>query len=324
MNRGLCGDIRIAERYEKLVEAMANAGTVVVKKLGGTRAEEMGAHRFLGSPRVTPEGILGSHARATARVEGRRQTCPSLPRRVLVRWPRAQVQRQAVARTTARSLTLCGHKVAEAADEGLPRDSISSHHALPSEMLRQLQPLVLVVRGLARAVELISRVGELFEHQPTDRLAVLEQERDVAGTHLEHGARCRASVRSLPEPRIEKAGVMDAELADRRVDRRHLGGEVGPGRHSAQPAIPGRGFKVIKALWRIFRARLAWQVGRGGFERPTFLERGTGPRASEGGRSHYGRGFNLFKDLRRIFRALVARRGGAMRVQGSLPRHPRA
>ena len=73
MNQGLCGDIRITERYEKLVEAMANAGTVVIKKLGGTRAEEMGAHRFLGSPRVTPEGIFGEAAQRTARAcKGRR------------------------------------------------------------------------------------------------------------------------------------------------------------------------------------------------------------------------------------------------------------
>jgi hypothetical protein len=73
MNRGLCGDIRITRRYEKLVEDMANAGTVVVKKFAGTRAEEMGAHRFLDSPRVTPEGILGEAVQRTARAcKGRR------------------------------------------------------------------------------------------------------------------------------------------------------------------------------------------------------------------------------------------------------------
>jgi hypothetical protein len=73
MNQGLCGDIRITRRYEKLVEDMANAGTVVVKKFSGGRAEEMAAHRFLDSPRVTPEAIFGEAVQRTARAcKGRR------------------------------------------------------------------------------------------------------------------------------------------------------------------------------------------------------------------------------------------------------------
>ena len=73
MNQGLCGDIRITDRYEKLVEDMANAGTVVVEKFCATRAEVMGAHRFLGSPRVTPERIFGEAVQRTARAcKGRR------------------------------------------------------------------------------------------------------------------------------------------------------------------------------------------------------------------------------------------------------------
>jgi len=39
---------------------------VVVEKFCATRAEVMGAHRFLGSPRVTPEGILGEAVQCTA------------------------------------------------------------------------------------------------------------------------------------------------------------------------------------------------------------------------------------------------------------------
>jgi hypothetical protein len=73
MNRGLCGDIRIARRYEKLVQDMANAGTVVAEKFARTRAELMGAHRFLGSSGVTPEGNFGEAVRRTARAcKGRR------------------------------------------------------------------------------------------------------------------------------------------------------------------------------------------------------------------------------------------------------------
>src|SRR5476651_665397 len=73
MNRDLCGDIRIARRYEKLVEDMSDAGTVVVEKFSRTRAEVMGAHRFLGSPGVTPAGIFCEAVRRTARAcKGRR------------------------------------------------------------------------------------------------------------------------------------------------------------------------------------------------------------------------------------------------------------
>src|SRR5271166_5832025 len=93
-------------------------------------------------------------------------------------------------------------------------------------MLRQLEPLVLVVRVRVRAIEFVRRAGEFFVHQAPDRLAVLEQERHVAAANLEHRARGRAPVRALAEAGIEEAGVMDPKLADRRVDRRHLGGEV--------------------------------------------------------------------------------------------------
>ena len=100
-------------------------------------------------------------------------------------------------------------------------------HALDPEMLRQLQPLVLVVGARVRAIELVRRAGEFFVDEAPDRLGVLEQERHVAAANLEHRPRGRAPVRALPEAWIEEAGVVDAKLADRRVDRGHLGGEIG-------------------------------------------------------------------------------------------------
>src|ERR1700691_5925898 len=103
--------------------------------------------------------------------------------------------------------------------------------ALDPKMLRQLEPLVLVVGIRPRAIEFVGRDGEFFVHEAPDRLAALEQDRHVAAATLEHRRRERAPVRALPESWIEEAGVVDAKLAERRVDRRHLGGEIGRDLH---------------------------------------------------------------------------------------------
>ncbi len=60
------GDIRVAHRADWLIERIAATGSVVVRKLGASRAGEMAIHRFLSSPYVSVEGIVESLAARTA------------------------------------------------------------------------------------------------------------------------------------------------------------------------------------------------------------------------------------------------------------------
>ena len=52
------GDIRTAARGVWLFEQMVSLGTVVLKDLGGDRAGEIAAHRYLSSPHVTSQRVL--------------------------------------------------------------------------------------------------------------------------------------------------------------------------------------------------------------------------------------------------------------------------
>jgi hypothetical protein len=73
MGAGFCGDIRVSRRFERLLEDIASSGSLVVRKVGGDRAGEIGAHRFLGSERTTPGAIVDEAAERTARAcRGRR------------------------------------------------------------------------------------------------------------------------------------------------------------------------------------------------------------------------------------------------------------
>lgn len=60
------GDIRVAERADWLIERVATAGTLVLRKLGETRAGEKAVHRFLSSPHVGVERIVETLAARTA------------------------------------------------------------------------------------------------------------------------------------------------------------------------------------------------------------------------------------------------------------------
>jgi hypothetical protein len=67
------GDIRVAERADWLIDRIAATGTVVLRKLGETRAGEKAAHRFLSSPYVSVEAIVETLAvRTAAQCRGRR------------------------------------------------------------------------------------------------------------------------------------------------------------------------------------------------------------------------------------------------------------
>ena len=60
------GDIRVAERADWLIERVATAGTLVLRKLGETRAGEKAVHRFLSSPYVSVDRIVETVAGRTA------------------------------------------------------------------------------------------------------------------------------------------------------------------------------------------------------------------------------------------------------------------
>ena len=67
------GDVRVAARGEWLLERMVATGSLVVRKLGGDRAGEVAVHRFLSSPYVSVEAIVGTlAARTAAQSRGRR------------------------------------------------------------------------------------------------------------------------------------------------------------------------------------------------------------------------------------------------------------
>lgn len=60
------GDIRVAERADWLIERVATAGTVVLRRVGETRAGERAVHRFLSSPYVGVDRIVETLAGRTA------------------------------------------------------------------------------------------------------------------------------------------------------------------------------------------------------------------------------------------------------------------
>ncbi len=67
------GDIRVAERADWLIERVATAGTLVLRRVGETRAGELAVHRFLSSPYVSVERIVETlAARTAAQCVGRR------------------------------------------------------------------------------------------------------------------------------------------------------------------------------------------------------------------------------------------------------------
>jgi hypothetical protein len=62
----IAGDLRLSRRCDMIVEAIAAKRSLVVREIGGRRAGEIAVHRFLGSPRVTPEELIEGFAERTA------------------------------------------------------------------------------------------------------------------------------------------------------------------------------------------------------------------------------------------------------------------
>jgi hypothetical protein len=67
------GDVRVAQRADWLIERVATAGTLVLRRLGETRAGEKAVHRFLSSRHVSVDRIVETlAARTAAQCAGRR------------------------------------------------------------------------------------------------------------------------------------------------------------------------------------------------------------------------------------------------------------
>jgi len=93
-------------------------------------------------------------------------------------------------------------------------------------MLGQPQVLRLVIRADALAVESIGPGHHAFVDQAADDLAMLDNERHLAGTHLQYRPGTAPARARIAEARIEEARVMDAEFADQGIERHHFGGVV--------------------------------------------------------------------------------------------------
>lgn len=61
------GDIRVAERADWAVDRIAAEGSLVLRRIGETRAGEIAMHGFLSSPYVSVAGIVATAAARTAR-----------------------------------------------------------------------------------------------------------------------------------------------------------------------------------------------------------------------------------------------------------------
>jgi hypothetical protein len=70
---GYFGDARRAAVGTELIERVTATGSLVIRKLGETRAGELRIHRFLSAPSVTCKEILGTGAgRTVMATAGRR------------------------------------------------------------------------------------------------------------------------------------------------------------------------------------------------------------------------------------------------------------
>jgi len=52
------GDVRLSERAQGLFEQIVHTGSLVLRRVGGDRAGEIGAHRFLDNDKVSPQAII--------------------------------------------------------------------------------------------------------------------------------------------------------------------------------------------------------------------------------------------------------------------------
>src|SRR5579884_173206 len=98
-----------------------------------------------------------------------------------------------------------------------PTPTTSNSGIRRPEVLAQFQSLPLIRRSDPFAVEHSRPLQQFFVYQARDRLAVLQNERYFVRTNFQHRPRTVDFARAVAEAGVEKARVVDAELADRRV-----------------------------------------------------------------------------------------------------------
>src|SRR5690606_12991970 len=91
-------------------------------------------------------------------------------------------------------------------------------------MLRQLEPLRLVVRAEAEAIEPLRALQHMLVDEPADDLAVFENERHFVAAHFQNRPTAASSGLGMTEAGIEETGIMDPEFTDQRIEGRHFGG----------------------------------------------------------------------------------------------------
>src|SRR6516162_3483820 len=94
-------------------------------------------------------------------------------------------------------------------------------------MFRQRQPLALIGRANAAAVELVRSGDQALVDEAAEDLAILDQERDLVGAYLEHGTAAGTTGLGSAKARIEETGEMDAKFADKGVVGQHFGRVIG-------------------------------------------------------------------------------------------------
>ena len=72
---GYFGDARRAAVGTELIERVTATGSLVIRKLGETRAGELAIHRFLSAPSVTCQEMLGTLAGRTLAASGGAADC---------------------------------------------------------------------------------------------------------------------------------------------------------------------------------------------------------------------------------------------------------
>lgn len=91
-------------------------------------------------------------------------------------------------------------------------------------MLRELEPLRLIIGAEVEAVKPLRAVQHVFVDETADDLAMLQNERHLVTADFEHRPAAAAAGRRMAEPGVKETGIMNAELAHQRIERRHLGG----------------------------------------------------------------------------------------------------
>ena len=69
-------------------------------------------------------------------------------------------------------------------------------------------------------------IGQAFEHEPADDLAMFDDERHLAGADFQNGAGATAGAGFVPKAGVEEARIVDPKFAHQRIERHHLGGKI--------------------------------------------------------------------------------------------------